>query len=87
MPNVLAMNRGWSPVTSRVISRVLEVDPLQQYLAPFKTGVSVLARFTKRPVVPVHVSGGREVLPHGQFLPRPGPVRVRYRRREPAVPR
>jgi 1-acyl-sn-glycerol-3-phosphate acyltransferase len=47
-------------------------------MAPFKAGVSVLARFTRRPVVPVHVSGGRNVLPCGKFLPRAGRILVQY---------
>lgn len=49
-------------------------------LAPFKAGVSVLARFTRRPLIPVHVEGGRRVLPCGAFLPRPGRITVRYGR-------
>lgn len=47
-------------------------------IAPFKPGVGVLARFTGRPVVPVHVSGGRRILPCGATVPRPGRVAVRY---------
>ncbi len=47
-------------------------------MAPFKPGVSVLARITRRPVIPVHVEGGRQILPCGRFLPRPGRVVVRY---------
>lgn len=49
-------------------------------LAPFKAGVSLLARFTRRPLIPVHVGGGRDVLPCGAFLPRPGRITVRYGR-------
>jgi 1-acyl-sn-glycerol-3-phosphate acyltransferase len=44
----------------------------------FKAGVSVLARFSGRPVVPIHVSGGGEVLPCGMLLPRPGRITVRF---------
>src|SRR6185503_9321298 len=44
----------------------------------FKAGVGVLARFSRRPVVPVHVDGGRFVLPCGAFMPRPGEMTVRY---------
>lgn len=47
-------------------------------LGPFKPGVGVLARFTGRPVVPVHVDGGEVMLPYGRFMPGPGHVRVRY---------
>ena len=47
-------------------------------LGPFKPGIGVLARFTRRPVVPIHVSGGRDVLPCGAMFPRPGRIEVRY---------
>ena len=49
-------------------------------IAPFKAGVSVLARFTRRPLIPVTVEGGRQVLPCGAFMPRPGRITVRYGR-------
>ncbi len=49
-------------------------------LAPFKAGVSVLARFTRRPLIPVYVDGGQQVLPCGAFMPRPGRITVRYGR-------
>lgn len=44
----------------------------------FKPGIGWLARETGAPVVPVHVRGGRRVLPPGAFRPRPGRVVVRY---------
>lgn len=47
-------------------------------MGQFKAGVGVLARFTGRPVIPVHIEGGERVLPHGQFLPGRGQVIVRY---------
>ncbi len=47
-------------------------------MAPFKAGISVLARFTRRPVVPVRVEGGASILPCGSFFPRPGRITVRY---------
>lgn len=47
-------------------------------MAPFKSGVGVLARFTGRPVIPVHVEGGRSVLPCGVMIPRRGQITVRY---------
>jgi 1-acyl-sn-glycerol-3-phosphate acyltransferase len=47
-------------------------------MAPFKAGVGVLARHTGRPVIPVHVQGGRRVLPCGAFMPRPGRITVCY---------
>ncbi len=49
-------------------------------MGAFKPGVSVLAKFTRRPVVPVRAEGGRRILPCGAFLPQPGKVVVRYGR-------
>ncbi len=47
-------------------------------MGPFKPGVGVLARFTRQPVIPIHVSGGRQVQPSGQTVPGPGRLSVRY---------
>ena len=47
-------------------------------LLPFKLGVGLLAAELHVPVVPVAVFGGPAVLPKGSFLPRPGPLRVRF---------
>ena len=47
-------------------------------IAPFKAGVGLLARFTERPVIPVFVDGGEDVLPYSAFLPRAGRMTVRY---------
>ncbi|MCI0365781.1 MAG: 1-acyl-sn-glycerol-3-phosphate acyltransferase [Phycisphaerales bacterium] len=47
-------------------------------MASFKPGVALLARFTQRPVIPVHVSGGYDLLPHGAFVPRSALAMVRY---------
>ena len=44
----------------------------------FKAGVGVLARFTGRPVIPVHVNGGETILPYRRFMPGGGHVHVRY---------
>ena len=49
-------------------------------MRPFKLGVGVLAKFTDRPVVPIHVSGGDQVLPCEVFMPRAGDINVRYGR-------
>lgn len=47
-------------------------------IAAFKAGVALLARFSERPVIPVHVDGGDEILPYGGFMPRPARATVRY---------
>ncbi len=49
-------------------------------IAAFKAGISVLARFTRRPVIPVRVDGGRRILPCGAFMPRSGLITVQYGR-------
>jgi 1-acyl-sn-glycerol-3-phosphate acyltransferase len=43
----------------------------------FKPGVGHLANETGTPVVPMHIRGAFQVMPRGQKLPLPGPVRVR----------
>src|SRR5256885_191910 len=43
----------------------------------FKPGVGFLAKETGTPVVPMHIRGAYQIMPRGQKLPLPGPVRVR----------
>jgi 1-acyl-sn-glycerol-3-phosphate acyltransferase len=43
----------------------------------FKPGVGHLANETGTPVVPMHIRGAHRVMPKGQKLPLPAPVRVR----------
>jgi 1-acyl-sn-glycerol-3-phosphate acyltransferase len=43
----------------------------------FKPGVGHLANETGTPVVPMHIRGAYQLMPKGQKLPLPGPVRVR----------
>src|SRR3979411_3204720 len=43
----------------------------------FKPGVGHLAKETGTPVVPMHIRGAYQVMPRGQKVPLPGPVRVR----------
>jgi 1-acyl-sn-glycerol-3-phosphate acyltransferase len=50
----------------------------------FKAGVGHLANETGTPVVPMHIRGAYQVMPKGQALPLPGPVRVRIGK--PMVP-
>ncbi|UCD76534.1 MAG: 1-acyl-sn-glycerol-3-phosphate acyltransferase [Phycisphaerales bacterium] len=49
-------------------------------MATFKPGVGLLARRTRRPVVPIHVCGGASILRCGQFMPSHGHAFVRYGR-------
>ena len=43
----------------------------------FKPGVGHLANETGTPVVPLHIRGAYQIMPKGQSVPLPGPVRVR----------
>jgi len=43
----------------------------------FKPGVGFLAKETGTTVVPMHIRGAYQVMPRGQKLPLPGPIRVR----------
>jgi 1-acyl-sn-glycerol-3-phosphate acyltransferase len=48
-------------------------------LGPAKRGVGALCRMAKVPVVPILVTGTREVMPRGRLLPRPwGRIEVRF---------
>lgn len=47
-------------------------------MLPFKAGVGMLARLSGRPVVPVRVEGGEDILPYGARWPAAGRVRVAY---------
>ena len=49
-----------------------------QMMNPFKSGVARLALITGAPIVPATITGGAEVWPKHQFLPRPGPIRVTF---------
>lgn len=45
---------------------------------PAKSGVARLAVLTGAPIVPATITGGGQVWPKHQFLPRPGPIRVTF---------
>ena len=47
-------------------------------MAPFKSGVGVLARKTGAAVLPIHVHGGSQVLPIGRTLPQRGHIVIRF---------
>jgi long-chain acyl-CoA synthetase len=75
------MDHGWSVLLYPEGTRSRTGE-----MGPFKPGVGLMAKSSGRPVVPVHVTGGRDILPCKIFLPRPGHVIVRFGRplyREP----
>ena len=47
-------------------------------IGSFKPGVALLAKFTGRPVIPIHVEGGDAILPYGVFMPQSARALVRY---------
>ena len=47
-------------------------------VSDFKAGVSLIAKLTGRRVVPIHVSGGKTIMPIGTKIPGPGHANVRY---------
>ncbi len=47
-------------------------------LQRFKKGVFIMAIKAGVPIVPVSISGGRKIMPKGEFVMRPGPVRITF---------
>jgi long-chain acyl-CoA synthetase len=47
-------------------------------LTPFREGIGLLASELKVPVVPFRIHGTYEILPRGAWIPRPGPVVIRF---------
>jgi 1-acyl-sn-glycerol-3-phosphate acyltransferase len=67
------MRAGWSLLLYPEGTRSRTGD-----IGSFKAGVGILARKTGRPVVPIHVSGGRSILPCDAFMPQRGHAVVRF---------
>ena len=58
-------------------------------LQPFKSGIGLLARELRRPVVPIYLDGLHAILPKGRSWPRRGPLAVRVgepMRVDPSLP-
>ena len=47
-------------------------------IAPFKPGFAVVAKKSGRPVIPICVKGGMDVLPEAKLIPRSGTMRVSF---------
>ncbi|MDP7007940.1 MAG: lysophospholipid acyltransferase family protein [Phycisphaerales bacterium] len=67
------LNEGWSVVIYPEGTRS-ETDEI----APFKSGLGVVAKIAKCPVTPVHVSGGKTVLPKATYIPKSGKIHVAF---------
>jgi long-chain acyl-CoA synthetase len=47
-------------------------------LMPLRPGIGMLLKHYPVPVVPVHLEGTRDSLPPGNYLPRPGTIRIKF---------
>jgi 1-acyl-sn-glycerol-3-phosphate acyltransferase len=47
-------------------------------IAPFKGGLAIVAKLAKCPVVPIHVVGGRTILPKATYIPRTGSMHISF---------
>jgi 1-acyl-sn-glycerol-3-phosphate acyltransferase len=47
-------------------------------MQPFKSGAALFAIELEVPVVPAYIEGTHHILPKGRYVPRPGPVKVRF---------
>jgi 1-acyl-sn-glycerol-3-phosphate acyltransferase len=47
-------------------------------IAPFKSGLAIVAKLAKCPVVPVFVAGGSSILPKATYMPRTGSMHISF---------
>jgi 1-acyl-sn-glycerol-3-phosphate acyltransferase len=47
-------------------------------IATFKGGLAIIAKKSGRPIIPICVQGGRNVLPEEVCIPRPGVIQISY---------
>lgn len=73
--SIQLINRGWNLLIYPEGTRCNDGR-----IQAFKPGVALIAKVTSRPVVPVFVTGGNEVLPPGAVWPRSGTILVRFRK-------
>ena len=67
------LSRGWSIVIYPEGTRSRSGE-----IAKFKGGLAIIAKKSRRPVVPVYVQGGLKVLPEATYIPIPGVIRVSF---------
>jgi 1-acyl-sn-glycerol-3-phosphate acyltransferase len=67
------LKEGWSVIIYPEGTRS-ETDTI----APFKSGLGVIAKLAKCPVIPIFVSGGRTILPKATYMPRSGTMRISF---------
>ena len=67
------IQRGWSIVLYPEGTRSESEE-----IAPFKSGLAVVAKLANCPVVPVYVVGGRSILPKATYIPRTGTMHISF---------
>jgi 1-acyl-sn-glycerol-3-phosphate acyltransferase len=67
------IKQGWSLVLYPEGTRSDTDD-----IAPFKSGLAIVAKLAECPVVPVFVTGGRTILPKATYMPQPGNMHISF---------
>lgn len=67
------LSRGWSIVIYPEGTRSRSGG-----IGAFKGGLALIAKKSRRPVVPIYIEGGLRVLPEATYIPRPGTIRIYY---------
>ncbi len=67
------MLRGWSIVIYPEGTRSRSGE-----IATFKGGLSIIAKKSGAPVIPICIQGGRNVLPEATYIPRSGVIQISY---------
>ena len=65
--------RGWSIVIYPEGTRSRSGE-----IAPFKGGLAIIAKKSGRPIIPICIQGGRNVLPEANYIPLPGVIQISY---------
>ena len=65
--------RGWSIVIYPEGTRSRSGE-----IAPFKGGLAIIAKKSGRPIIPICIQGGRNVLPEATYIPLPGVIQISY---------
>ena len=88
--NAFGIERSGTPIRSiRTMSALIQEGwPIVLYpegtrsdtdeIAPFKGGLAIVAKLANCPVVPIHVVGGRTILPKATYIPRTGSMHISF---------
>ncbi|MBC8202130.1 MAG: 1-acyl-sn-glycerol-3-phosphate acyltransferase [Planctomycetes bacterium] len=67
------MLQGWSVVIYPEGTRSRSGE-----IASFKGGLAIIAKKSGRPIIPICIQGGRNVLPEATYIPRSGVIQISY---------